>query len=121
MDKEMNIPPLENSFHQKPIMTSKLARRKSQAIPMNELQALGLGQYYEENKEEGKNSPTPSVSSDSRDSTSKKYSSHKIICKSNREKEESKLLNSQLHLSQEVSKNSIHVNVSAGELRKRLS
>jgi hypothetical protein len=117
----MNIPSLEESFLQKPIMTSKLARRKSQAIPMNELQALGLGQYYEEDKEEDKKSPTPSVSSDSQDATSKKYSSHKVICKSSREKDESKLLNSQLHLSKEVSKVSIHVDVSAGELRKRLS
>jgi len=48
MDKEMGIPPLEESFHQKPIMTSRLARKNSQALPMSELQDLGLAQHFQD-------------------------------------------------------------------------
>jgi len=74
MDKEMEIPPLEESFHQKPIMTSRLARRKCQALPMSELQDLGLAQHFKENNESHSSSSDSSSTSESEVEESKEQS-----------------------------------------------
>ena len=42
MDKEVDIPPLEESFGQKPIASTRGARKKSQALPLSEIKALGF-------------------------------------------------------------------------------
>lgn len=52
MNKEIGLTSLDDSFKIKPIMKTNQARRKSQALPMHELEALGLGEFFKKEPEE---------------------------------------------------------------------
>lgn len=66
MDKDLSIPSLDESFCQRPVLTSKDARRKSQALPLSELQELGFDiAIFENNNQKNSSGSSSSSSSDS--------------------------------------------------------